>query len=97
MGIQTHGMLGVIGWGVILPYGAIIARYLKHRDPLCFYLHLSIQLVGFLVVIGAVVIGVVMNERLHADIPVHKALGIFTLALSILQVCPSSVSIYIIH
>ncbi|KAM7476528.1 hypothetical protein LguiB_023771 [Lonicera macranthoides] len=86
MGIQTHGILGLIGWGVILPYGAIIARYLKQKGPLWFYLHLSIQLVGFLVVIGTVVIGFELKERLHADIPVHKALGIFTLALSILQV-----------
>ncbi|CAI9279057.1 unnamed protein product [Lactuca saligna] len=35
----THGVLGLLGWGIILPYGAIVARYFKHKDPLWFSFH----------------------------------------------------------
>lgn len=83
---KTHGALSVIGWGLFLPYGAILARYLKHKDPLWFYLHVVIQFLSFFIGLAAVVVGVSLNNRLHADIQAHKTIGIFVLVLTILQV-----------
>lgn len=84
--IKTHGLLGLIGWGLILPVGAIVARYFRHLDPLWYYLHVVIQFIGFSIGVAAVVIGRSLYDRLHANIPTHRNIGIFVLVLSILQV-----------
>ncbi|KAK3001118.1 hypothetical protein RJ639_022475 [Escallonia herrerae] len=83
---RTHGILSMLGWGLILPYGAIVARYLRHRDPLWFYLHTVIQFMGFLIAVAAVVVGVSLYGTLNAHFPAHRGIGIFALVLSILQV-----------
>ncbi|KAA8516177.1 hypothetical protein F0562_019356 [Nyssa sinensis] len=83
---KTHGVLGLLGWGLVLPYGAIAARYLKHQDPLWYYLHIVIQFVGFLIALAAVVVGVELYRKLHANVPAHRGIGIFVLVLSILQI-----------
>ncbi|CAI9764144.1 unnamed protein product [Fraxinus pennsylvanica] len=83
---KTHGVLAILAWGLFLPFGAIFARYLKHKDPLWYYLHVVIQFIGFLFGIAAVVVGFSLNHRLHNYIPAHKGIGIFILTLTILQV-----------
>ncbi|KAL3604214.1 hypothetical protein D5086_005073 [Populus alba] len=42
---KNHEVLGTLAWGLFLPSGAIVARYLKHKEPLWYYLHAEI---GFL-------------------------------------------------
>ncbi|KAF8380046.1 hypothetical protein HHK36_027516 [Tetracentron sinense] len=83
---RSHGVLGVMGWGLILPSGAIVARYYKHQEPLWYYLHTVIQFVGFIIVLAGVVAGSALYDRLHANVPAHRGIGIFALVLSILQV-----------
>ncbi|GKU87933.1 hypothetical protein SLEP1_g2260 [Rubroshorea leprosula] len=83
---RHHGVLGIIGWGLILPMGAIVARYFKHKDPLWYYLHAGIQFVGFIIGLVAVLLGIQLYHRINADIPAHKGIGIFVLVLSILQI-----------
>lgn len=90
---KTHGVLALLGWGLILPVGAIVARYLKHRDPLWYYLHVVIQFIGFIIVLAAVVVGTSLYDRISANIPAHRGIGIFALVLSILQVCSLSASV----
>ncbi|CAJ1971426.1 unnamed protein product [Sphenostylis stenocarpa] len=50
---SIHGVLNIIGWGTLLPFGIIIARYFRvfpfQCDPSWFYLHIGCQLTGFLV------------------------------------------------
>ncbi|KAL5160821.1 Cytochrome b561 and DOMON domain-containing protein [Glycine soja] len=82
----NHGILAIIGWGLILPVGAIIARYFRHKDPLWFYLHAIIQFVGFTFGLGTVVLGLQLYSKMHVHIPAHRGIGIFALVLSILQV-----------
>lgn len=94
--IRTHGILGLLGWGLILPVGAIVARHLKHRDPLWYELHVAIQFVGFIIGIAAVAVGRSVYDRIHANSPTHRGIGIFVLALSILQVCTSVVHLHVL-
>ncbi|RDY14371.1 Cytochrome b561 and DOMON domain-containing protein, partial [Mucuna pruriens] len=82
----NHGILGIMGWGLILPVGAIIARYFRHKDPLWFYLHAVIQFVGFTFGLGTVVLGLQLYSKMHVHIPAHRGIGIFALVLSILQI-----------
>nr|KYP54618.1 Ferric-chelate reductase 1 [Cajanus cajan] len=82
----NHGILGIIGWGLILPVGAIIARYFRHKDPIWFYLHAVIQFVGFTFGLGTVILGLQLYSKMHAHLPAHRGIGIFALVLSILQI-----------
>lgn len=47
---NVHGILNRVSWGILMPIGTVIARYLKRfesADPLWFYLHVSCQLLAF--------------------------------------------------
>ncbi|KAE9463113.1 hypothetical protein C3L33_04979, partial [Rhododendron williamsianum] len=83
---RTHGILGLIGWGLLLPYGVIAARYFKHYDPLWFYLHAGIQFVGFILGLAGIVLGVSLYNQIHAQFHTHRGIGIFVLVLSVLQI-----------
>lgn len=85
---KSHGIVGVIGWGLIMPVGAIIARYFRHKDPVWFYLHSFIQFVGFAFGLITVLLGIQLYNQMHVHIPAHRGIGIFVLVLSILQVSP---------
>ncbi|KAI9073214.1 hypothetical protein K1719_044823 [Acacia pycnantha] len=83
---KSHGIVGIIGWGLILPVGAIIARYFRHKDPLWFYLHSVIQFVGFGFGLATVLLGLQLYSKMQVHIPAHRGIGIFVLVLSILQI-----------
>ncbi|KAI3764350.1 hypothetical protein L2E82_14357 [Cichorium intybus] len=82
----THGALGLLGWGIILPYGAIVARYFKHKDPLWYYLHVAVQFVGFIFAVATGFVGLSMYNRFSFHAPTHKGIGITAIVLSVLQV-----------
>ncbi|KAI7747646.1 hypothetical protein M8C21_032539 [Ambrosia artemisiifolia] len=82
----THGALGLLGWGIILPYGAIVARYFKHKEPLWYYLHVGFQFVGFIFAVAAGFVGLNMYNKFNFHAPAHKGLGITAIVLSVLQV-----------
>ncbi|KAK6919984.1 Cytochrome b561/ferric reductase transmembrane [Dillenia turbinata] len=82
----SHGVLGILGWVILLPAGAIIARYLRHKDPLWYYLHACIQFIGFIIVLAGVVLGSKLYKEINARVPSHRAIGIVSLVLSILQI-----------
>lgn len=83
---KNHGILGIFAWGLLLPVGAIVARYMKHKDPLWYYIHAGIQFVGFIFGLATVVLGQQLYSKINASIPAHRSIGIFVLTLSILQV-----------
>ncbi|XP_054783671.1 cytochrome b561 and DOMON domain-containing protein At3g61750 isoform X3 [Prosopis cineraria] len=83
---KNHGIVGIIGWGLVLPVGAIVARYFRHKDPLWFYLHSVIQFVGFGFGLATVLLGLQLYNKMQAHIPAHRGIGISVLVLSILQV-----------
>ncbi|GFY90239.1 cytochrome b561/ferric reductase transmembrane with DOMON related domain-containing protein [Actinidia rufa] len=86
---RTHGILGIIGWSLFLPYGAIAARYFKHHDPLWFYLHVGIQFVGFLLGLAGVLVGVSLYITQYMPIFPHtKALESSFLCSVFFRFCP---------
>ncbi|KAJ8554515.1 hypothetical protein K7X08_025193 [Anisodus acutangulus] len=59
---NVHGVINAISWGVILPIGAVTARYLRHVEslgPAWFYAHAGIQLSGISLGTVGFAIGVV--------------------------------------
>ncbi|XP_061999787.1 cytochrome b561 and DOMON domain-containing protein At3g61750 [Rosa rugosa] len=83
---KNHGILAIFGWGIIIPLGAIVPRYFKHKDPLWYYLHSIIQFVGFVIGLAAVVLGQKLYNKIDANFQTHRAIGIFVLVLIILQI-----------
>lgn len=83
---KTHGVLGILGWGLFSPFGAIFARYFKNQK-LWYYFHVSAQFIGFILGLAGVVLGIQLHNKLQVHIPAHEGIGILVLVLSILQVC----------
>lgn len=80
---RKHGLLAIIGWGVVIPVGVAAARFFKQCDPFWFYSHISVQGIGF--VLGA--IALFTGFRLEDDsIDVHRTLGVVILVFGCLQV-----------
>lgn len=84
---RNHGILAIMGWGVLLPIGAIVSRYCREWDPWWFYLHICIQFVGFIIGLAAFVTGLSLYDKLHTNVNVHRGIGIFVFVLGSLQVC----------
>ncbi|KAL7585230.1 cytochrome b561 and DOMON domain-containing protein At3g07570 [Lactuca sativa] len=83
---RAHGTLNMMGWGILIPIGAMVARYLKHMNPLWFYVHTGIQSLGFILGLSGVIAGLVLDNRIDANVNKHKGLGITILAFGCLQV-----------
>jgi hypothetical protein len=72
----------MVGWGILIINGAIVARYFWEWDHMWFYIHTCIQ---FLLGIAGFICGLVVEDRLGADVSNHKGLEVF-LVLRCLQV-----------
>ncbi|PRQ17410.1 putative DOMON domain, cytochrome b561/ferric reductase transmembrane [Rosa chinensis] len=83
----SHGILAIVGWGIFIPLGVALARYLRDLEPLWYYLHSSVQFVGFFVGLAAVAVGKSLYDRIDADFLYHRAIGYTVLSLSVLEVC----------
>nr|CAD1824502.1 unnamed protein product [Ananas comosus var. bracteatus] len=60
---QRHGLLGMLGWGVLIPMGAAAARYCRNWDPQWFCAHMSVQGIGFALGLAGIVIGFKLDGR----------------------------------
>lgn len=87
---NTHGVLNAVSWGILLPIGAIIARYLKvskAADPAWFYLHIACQTSAYIVGVAGWATGI----KLGSDSPgitysAHRTIGIVLFCLGTVQV-----------
>ncbi|XP_074314904.1 cytochrome b561 and DOMON domain-containing protein At3g07570-like [Silene latifolia] len=83
---KTHGALNMIGWGIFMPIGAIVARYFRHLDPVWFYTHTTVQILGFLFGVVGFMLGFVVEGFIKAEVTYHKNIGITILIISCFQV-----------
>ncbi|PIA34703.1 hypothetical protein AQUCO_03700172v1 [Aquilegia coerulea] len=83
---RCHGILAMVAWALLLPAGAIVARYFRHHEPLWYHLHIYFQCAGSIIGFVAVVVGMVLRPHLAIDIGTHANAGGLVLMLSILQV-----------
>ena len=88
--VQTHGILNAVSWGVLLPLGAIIARYLKvfkSADPAWFYLHAACQSSAYIVGVAGWGTGLKLgSESAGITYDTHRNIGITLFCLGTLQV-----------
>lgn len=83
---RTHGALNMIGWGILMPIGVIVARYFRQWDPIWFYSHIAIQIFSFLFGLVGFILGFVVEGFTKAEVTHHKNIGILILTLGCLQV-----------
>ncbi|KAG9157757.1 hypothetical protein Leryth_017845 [Lithospermum erythrorhizon] len=83
---RSHGVLNMLSWGIMMPIGAMVARYLRKYDPLWFYSHIMIQSVAFILGVSGIICGLVLNDRLDENVDRHKTIGIIVLLFGCLQV-----------
>lgn len=84
-----HGILNAVSWGLLLPIGAVTARYLRHVQtlgPAWFYAHAGVQLSGFALGTVGFAIGIRLGELSPGvEYSLHRKLGIAVFALGGLQ------------
>ncbi|EEF30382.1 cytochrome b561 and DOMON domain-containing protein At2g04850 [Ricinus communis] len=84
-----HGIANAISWGVLLPTGAVTARYLRHIQalgPAWFYAHAGIQLSAFLLGTVGFAIGIRLGESSPGVVySLHRKLGFAVFCLGALQ------------
>ncbi|KAM7274655.1 hypothetical protein ACFE04_016521 [Oxalis oulophora] len=85
----VHGMINTISWGIMLPIGAITARYLRQIEsigPTWFYAHAGIQVSGICLGTVGFGIGIRLGDLSPGVVySLHKKLGIATFCLGWLQ------------
>ncbi|KAL6993954.1 hypothetical protein U1Q18_012063 [Sarracenia purpurea var. burkii] len=86
-----HGALNTVSWGVMMPLGFMAARYLKAvgptADPLWFYVHISLQLPGFVIGMVGGATGLLLGSKssgIHH--PCHMGIGITMFCLGLFQI-----------
>lgn len=85
---RAHGILNAVGWGALIPIGAMIARYSKHlHDSHRIYAHAIVQLSGFIIGLAGIITGLILNDRIDVNVAKHKAIGLVVITLGCLQVC----------
>ncbi|KAJ8761056.1 hypothetical protein K2173_025763 [Erythroxylum novogranatense] len=87
---NVHGILNAVSWGIMMPLGALIARYLKvfkSANPAWFYLHVSCQSTAYIVGVAGWATGIKLgSESAGVVYSAHRTIGIILFALGTLQV-----------
>ncbi|VVB01429.1 unnamed protein product [Arabis nemorensis] len=85
---NTHGILNAVSWGVLLPMGAMMARYMKvFTDPTWFYLHIAFQVSGYVIGVAGWATGIKLgNDSPGTSYSTHRSLGIAIFTFATLQV-----------
>ncbi|KAG6511533.1 cytochrome b561 and DOMON domain-containing protein At2g04850-like [Zingiber officinale] len=75
---STHAALNAASWGILLPAGVAVARYLRQPlGPSWFFLHAAVQIAGYLMGAAGFAIGIVMGARSEGvEYGLHRGLGV---------------------
>ncbi|KAJ7071881.1 hypothetical protein B0H15DRAFT_917752 [Mycena belliarum] len=95
--VIVHALLSTLGFAVLLPAGALLARYLRTFRPWWYSAHWIVQLAlaGPVVAVGVGLGFLANHEYGDTDSPVHPTLGKFVLGLYVFQCVLGAVIHYI--
>ncbi|XP_076886290.1 cytochrome b561 and DOMON domain-containing protein At4g17280-like [Bidens hawaiensis] len=87
---NTHGVLNAFSWGVLMPIGAMSARYLKVfnvANPAWFYIHAATQTSAYVVGVAGWATGLKLgSQSTGVKYNAHRNIGIILFAFGTLQV-----------
>ncbi|KAF2288846.1 hypothetical protein GH714_016954 [Hevea brasiliensis] len=82
---NIHGVLNAVSWGILMPTGALIARYLKvfkSADPAWFYLHVSCQSIAYIIGVAGWGTGLKLGSQSSGvQYDAHRTIGIILFCL----------------
>lgn len=86
---NVHGILATISWGILMPIGIMIARYLKvfkSANPAWFYLHAICQSLAFVLGIAGCATGIkVRTDSIGSNYTSHRVVGLLLFFLGLFQ------------
>ncbi|KAM7264631.1 hypothetical protein ACFE04_002314 [Oxalis oulophora] len=85
---HVHGSLNVASWGILMPIGVMVARYLKvikPSTPLWFYMHVTCQSCAYIISVAGWVTGIILGRDSAMHGP-HGKIGTALFAMGTLQV-----------
>ncbi|KAD1228669.1 hypothetical protein E3N88_43124 [Mikania micrantha] len=87
---NRHGVLNAVSWGVLMPMGAMAARYLKVftvANPAWFYIHVATQTSAYIVGVAGWATGLKLgSDSTGITYDTHRNIGIILFSLATLQV-----------
>ncbi|KAJ7298876.1 hypothetical protein O6H91_04G019000 [Diphasiastrum complanatum] len=87
---NRHGIINVVGWGILLPLGVIAARYLRPfevADPAWFYIHVFCQSSGYIIGVAGWATGLRLGSYSKGVVyHTHRNIGISVFSFATLQV-----------
>ncbi|CAN0900960.1 Cytochrome b561 and DOMON domain-containing protein At3g25290 [Linum grandiflorum] len=88
---MVHGIMNIIGWGVLLPGGAIMVRYMRYpyqvQENWWFYSHLTCQLAGYGLGTAGWILGLYLGKAsTRYSFRTHRLYSIFIFTFATLQV-----------
>ncbi|CAM8890613.1 unnamed protein product [Rhodiola kirilowii] len=88
---NAHGFMNTLSWGLMMPIGAMAARYLKvakAADPAWFYLHASCQSTAYIIGIAGFLTGIKLGNSSYGidQYTHHRSIGIALVFLATLQI-----------
>nr|GEY26815.1 cytochrome b561 and DOMON domain-containing protein At5g47530-like [Tanacetum cinerariifolium] len=87
---NIHGVLNAISWGIMMPLGAITARYLRvfqSADPAWFYLHVTCQTSAYIIGVAGWATGIRLGSQSPGiQFTSHRVIGIILFCVATLQV-----------
>ncbi|CAN1749191.1 Cytochrome b561 and DOMON domain-containing protein At5g47530 [Linum perenne] len=87
---NIHGVINAVSWGIMMPIGALTARYLKifrSSGSAWFYLHISCQSAAYIVGIAGWITGLQLGSQSPSIVyTAHRTIGIVLFCLGSLQV-----------
>ncbi|KAI4326364.1 hypothetical protein MLD38_031686 [Melastoma candidum] len=87
---NIHGILNAVSWGIMFPFGIIIARYLRtfpSADPAWFYLHVFCQFSAYVIGVAGWATGLKLGAESKGIVYYyHRNIGIVVFALATLQI-----------
>ncbi|KAJ9185119.1 hypothetical protein P3X46_004783 [Hevea brasiliensis] len=86
---NIHGVLNAVSWGIMMPIGALMARYLKvfkSADPAWFYLHVSCQSIAYVFGVAGWGTGLKLGSQSSGvQYDAHRTIGIILFCLGTIQ------------
>jgi hypothetical protein len=87
---NTHGVISAVSWGILMPLGVIIARYMKvfkSANPAWFYLHIACQCSAYIVGVAGWGLGLKLgSDSAGITWSKHRNIGITLFVFGTLQV-----------
>ncbi|XP_076882763.1 cytochrome b561 and DOMON domain-containing protein At4g17280-like [Bidens hawaiensis] len=87
---NIHGILNAISWGIMMPLGAMMARYIRvfeSVDPAWFYLHVTCQTSAYIIGMAGWATGIRLGGQSPGiQFTSHRIIGIILFCVATLQV-----------